>query len=68
MIGGLVNLFFYYATESVKNLFLRHAGDPVEVAEIMANWQRVLTPTLGGLAAGLRLLLGVAFGGSATFQ
>lgn len=63
VIGGLVNLFFYYATESVKNLFLRHPGDPVEVAEIMARWQRVLTPTLGGLFAGLVLYWGLRLAG-----
>ena len=63
VIGGLVNLFFYYATESVKNLFLRHPGDPVEVAEIMADWQRVLTPTLGGLCAGLVLYWGLRLAG-----
>ena len=59
VIGGLVNLLFYYATESVKSLFLRHPGDPVEVAEIMADWERVLTPTLGGLCAGLVLYWGL---------
>ena len=32
ILGGLVNLFFYYATESVKQMFLRSPGDPVEVA------------------------------------
>jgi CIC family chloride channel protein len=63
VIGGLVNLCFYYATESVKNLFLRHPGDPVEVAEIMADWQRVLTPTLGGLCAGLVLYWGLRLSG-----
>ena len=35
VIGGLINLFFYYATESVRHLFFRHPGDPVEVAEMM---------------------------------
>ena len=63
VIGGLVNLFFYYATESVKNLFLRRPGDPVEVAEMMANWPRVLTPTLGGLCAGLVLYWGLRLAG-----
>ena len=63
VIGGLVNLLFYYATESVKALFLRRPGDPVEVAEIMQNWQRVLTPTLGGLCAGLVLYWGLRLAG-----
>lgn len=59
VLGGLVNLLFYYATESVKDLFLRHPGDPVEVAEMLSDWQRVLTPTLGGLCAGLVLYWGL---------
>jgi chloride channel protein, CIC family len=63
VLGGLVNLFFYYATESVKNLFLRRPGDPVEVAEFMEGWQRVLTPTLGGLCAGLVLYWGLRLAG-----
>jgi H+/Cl- antiporter ClcA/CBS domain-containing protein len=64
VIGGLVNLFFYYATESVKKLFLRQPGDPVEVAEAMTqSWQRVVTPTLGGLGAGLVLYWGLRLAG-----
>ena len=55
VMGGLVNLLFYRATESVKLLFLRSPGDPIEVAEVMQHWQRVLTPALGGLCAGLVL-------------
>ena len=63
VIGGLVNLFFYYATESVKALFLRSPGEPAEVAEMMAPWQRVVTPTLGGLCAGLVLYWGLRLAG-----
>src|SRR6266446_17527 len=59
VLGGLVNIFFYYATESVKGFFLRHPGDPMEVAEVLESWQRVLTPTLGGLCAGLVLYWGL---------
>ena len=59
LIGGLVNLGFYYATDWVKQLFLLAPGDPVEVAEMMGRWQRVLIPTFGGLAAGLVLYWGL---------
>lgn len=59
VIGGLVNLLFYYSIEGAKHLFLGHQGDPVEVAELMEYWQRVLTPTLGGLGAGLVLHWGL---------
>lgn len=59
VIGGLVNLFFYYATESVKYLFLRRPGDPAEVAEMIGHFERVVTPALGGLLAGLILYWGL---------
>ena len=63
VIGGLVNLFFYHATESVKGLFLRHPGHPEEVAELMRGWERVVTPALGGLLAGLVLYWGLRLAG-----
>lgn len=59
VIGGLVNLVFFHAIEAVKLFFLRRPGDPVEVAEMMAPWERVLIPALGGLAAGLVLHWGL---------
>lgn len=64
VIGGLVNIVFYYCIESVKLLFLRGPGDPVEVAETMENWQRVITPALGGLGAGLVLYWGLRIVGA----
>lgn len=59
VIGGLVNLLFYYSIEGAKHLFLGREGDFVEAAEKMDSWQRVLTPTLGGLGAGLVLHWGL---------
>lgn len=62
VMGGLVNLFFYYATESVKLLFLRSPGEPAEVAEMLVGWhlwERVAIPTVGGLCAGLVLYWGL---------
>jgi H+/Cl- antiporter ClcA/predicted transcriptional regulator len=59
VLGGLVNLAFYYAIESVKHLILRRPGDPVEVAEMIVGWERLVIPTLGGLAAGLVLHWGL---------
>ena len=53
IIGGLVNLFFYYAVHLIQ------PGDPVEVAGRLNDWERVLVPTLGGLAAGLVLHWGL---------
>ena len=63
VIGGLVNICFYYATESISLIFLRQPGEVVEVAEKMVPWQRVLTPTLGGLCAGLVLYWGLRMAG-----
>jgi H+/Cl- antiporter ClcA/CBS domain-containing protein len=59
VIGGLINLVFYYGIESVKHLILRRPGDPVEVAEMIAHWERLVIPTVGGLAAGLVLHWGL---------
>ena len=58
VIGGLVNLFFYYAGEMVQRLFLPQPIDPVKAAEMFSPWQRLLVPTLGGLVAGLILYWG----------
>src|SRR5207244_3963622 len=63
VIGGLVNLLFYYSIEPVKRLFLGSSGDPVEVAEMMDAWSLLLLPTLGGLCAGLVLHWGLRLAG-----
>ena len=59
VMGGLVNLLFYYAIESVKRFVLRHPGDPVEVAEMIGYLDRIAIPALGGLVAGLILHWGL---------
>ena len=53
VIGGLVNLAFYYGVHLIQ------PGDPVEVAGRLNDWERILVPTLGGLAAGLVLHWGL---------
>jgi CIC family chloride channel protein len=57
VIGGLVNLAFYYGVHLIQ------PGDPVEVAGRLNDWERILVPTLGGLAAGLVLHWGLRFVG-----
>ncbi len=64
VLGGLVNVFFYYATESVKLLFLHRPGDILEVAKLMDPWQRVVTPAAGGLCAGAILFWGLRIVGN----
>jgi CIC family chloride channel protein len=59
VLGGLVNLVFFYGIEYVKLFFFRRPGDPVEVAEMMPIWQCVLIPVVGGLAAGFILHWGL---------
>jgi CIC family chloride channel protein len=53
VIGGLVNLFFFYAVHLIQ------PGDPVEVVGRLNDWERILVPTLGGTAAGLVLHWGL---------
>jgi H+/Cl- antiporter ClcA/CBS domain-containing protein len=63
VMGGLVNIIFYYATELVTRVFLRQPGELVEIAQRMPIWQRVVTPTVGGLCAGLVLYWGLRMAG-----
>lgn len=58
ILGGLVNLFFFWAGEMVQRIFLAQTGDPVETAEMFTTTQRLLVPTAGGLAAGFILYWG----------
>jgi CIC family chloride channel protein len=58
VLGGLVNLFFFWAGEMVQRTFLSQSGDPVQAAQMFTTTQRLLVPALGGLAAGLILYLG----------
>jgi CIC family chloride channel protein len=59
VVGGLVNLIFYFCTEWVMKVSLHRIGDPVEVSERLAEWQRVVTPAVGGLVAGAILWSGL---------
>jgi len=55
VLGALVNLLFYTLTDFFKELVLRHPGDWTEIARSLPWWQCLLTPAVGGLAAGLVL-------------
>ncbi len=63
LIGGVVNLLFFLAAEHIKWFFLRHPGDPVEIAEMISPFERAVVPALGGLVAGLVLHFGLRFVG-----
>lgn len=59
ILAGLVNFFFYLATESVRWMVVRNPGDPIEVAEMLPYAARFAVPALGALAAGLILQWGL---------
>src|SRR5665213_2224046 len=53
LMGGVINVFFYLSIEGAQDLFLRHPGQNiVEIARLLTPFWRVVTPALGGLAAG----------------
>jgi CIC family chloride channel protein len=64
VIGGLTNLLFYAFLEVVMWIALGGSGEVVEIAELMTWWGRLLTPAVGGLAAGLVLYWGLRLVGS----
>jgi CIC family chloride channel protein len=63
VIGGLVNLAFYYCSMAIRVMFTRNPADPFEVAQLLPHWQRILIPALGGLVAGLVLYWGLRLAG-----
>jgi CIC family chloride channel protein len=63
VIGGVVNLIFYYSSDWMGELFFGRPGRPEEAAEFVKSWQRVLTPTAGGFLAGAVLYWGLRLAG-----
>lgn len=59
VIGGLVNLAFHRCMELAQWLFLGQPGDLSTLAAALPYWHRVVTPTVGGLTAGLVLYWGL---------
>ncbi|MCF7669993.1 MAG: chloride channel protein [Verrucomicrobia bacterium] len=57
IIGGGSALLYYYGNDLVKYIALRATGDVAEVAKTLGPVHLILTPTIGGLVAGLALLL-----------
>jgi CIC family chloride channel protein len=64
LMGGVINVLFYVLIEGAQDLFLRHPGQNiVEVAKLMSWPWRMVTPILGGFAAGAVLHWGLRFVG-----
>jgi CIC family chloride channel protein len=58
-LGGAITVAYYETQELSKVIMLPKSGDMVEIAEQLGPWARVLIPTLGGIAAGLVLHMGL---------
>ncbi len=64
VLGGLVNLVFFWAVEGAQRLYASHLGAESTIALTFREaLPRVLMPALGGLAAGLVLYWGFRFAG-----
>src|ERR1700684_1058918 len=64
LMGGGIDVLFYLSIEGVQTLLVGHPGQTiVQVAREMPPLWRLLTPVLGGLAAGSVLFWGVRLAG-----
>jgi CIC family chloride channel protein len=59
VLGGVCNLFYHLSEELLKILIFGHNAEISEIARGLLWWQKIITPTAGGLAAGLILLIGM---------
>jgi CIC family chloride channel protein len=59
ILGGLINWAYYVCNKLIQLVILHDTGDILEIGYRMVEWQRILVPTVGGLAAGLVLVLGL---------
>src|SRR5262245_28775591 len=59
VLGGLANWLYYLCNQLVQLLLMGRTGDLLEAASTLEPWQRLLVPSVGGLAAGLALYWGL---------
>jgi chloride channel protein, CIC family len=57
--GGLITYAYYVFNQLLQWVLLQQYGDILVIGNRMEQWQRILVPTFGGLAAGLVLFLGL---------
>ena len=57
VIGGLVNLVFLFLVNSIQWIVFWQSDSPGDLAQGLSSFERIIIPTLGGLLAGLVLLL-----------
>lgn len=63
LVGGLTNLAYHLCQDAMVGVALGRTGDPGLIAVALNPLARVLTPALGGLAAGLVLHWGLRLAG-----
>ncbi len=61
VVGAVLGLLFRGSTEVVQSWFMGIGGSGVPAFKVLPLWARPLVPALGGLIAGLVLLLGQRF-------
>jgi CIC family chloride channel protein len=60
LMGGVINVLFRISTEGAQELFLRHPGQEIVQVARQLSWPwLLLTPAVGGLAAGAVLYWGL---------
>ena len=57
VIGGLVNLVFLKLVALIQWIIFQKSGDSAVLAQDLGEFLRILVPTLGGILAGMVLLL-----------
>jgi CIC family chloride channel protein len=57
VFGGLVNLAFYHLVALIQWIVFQKSGDSAVLAQDLDAFFRILVPTLGGILAGMVLLL-----------
>src|SRR5687767_9677712 len=57
--AGLINYIYYACNYLLQLTVLQETGDILAIANRMEDWQRLMVPAVGGLAAGLVLVLGL---------
>ena len=57
--GGLITILYHVFNQLIQLALLQQYGDILTIGRHLDQWQRILVPTVGGLAAGLVLFLGL---------
>ena len=59
VIGGATNLAYHASNQFIKWISFGSAGDFLEIARVVPPWKLIVVPTIGGLAAGLVIYVGL---------